>query len=94
MMNENLTSVLEARQKTHGDFSDHARITQGLKDVAAIELYKRAERNQPALTAEQREAIDMILHKIGRIIAGDPNEPDHWVDIAGYAQIAQQRKEV
>lgn len=94
MMNEKLTEVLEARQKTHGDFSDHSRITQGLKNVVAMELYKRDERGQPQLAPEQREAIDMILHKIGRVIAGNPNEPDHWVDIAGYAQIAQQGKTV
>ena len=29
----------------------------------------------------------MILHKIGRILAGDPNHKDHWVDIAGYANL-------
>lgn len=74
---------LEARKRTHGDFSDHARITQGLKDVLL------AERDN--LSEIHKEAIDMILHKIGRIYAGDPNVHDHWDDIAGYAKITADR---
>jgi hypothetical protein len=71
------------RKKTHGDFSVHARITQGLKDVL------RDDRNK--LLPIHKEAIDMILHKIGRICAGDPNIHDHWDDIAGYARITSER---
>jgi hypothetical protein len=29
----------------------------------------------------------MIAHKIGRIVNGDPDHVDSWVDIAGYAQL-------
>jgi hypothetical protein len=29
----------------------------------------------------------MILMKLARVIAGNPNEPDHWRDIAGYAEL-------
>ncbi len=29
----------------------------------------------------------MIAHKIASILAGDPNEIDHWRDIAGYATL-------
>jgi hypothetical protein len=39
----------------------------------------------------QREALDMILHKIARIVNGNPNETDHWHDIAGYATLVEQR---
>lgn len=41
------------------------------------------------LTPEQCEALDMIQHKIGRILSGNPNEPDHWHDIAGYATLVE-----
>ena len=34
------------------------------------------------LNDAQTEALDMIFHKIGRILAGDPNFRDHWQDIA------------
>ena len=35
--------------------------------------------------------IAMILRKIGRINAGDPNEPDHWLDLEGCARITRER---
>lgn len=81
-MTEPLDELLAARKSTHGHFSDHARIVQGLKAVI------RRETRYAGLTATQRESIDMILHKIGRVIAGDASFPDHWDDIAGYAKIA------
>lgn len=85
MTTSDINAILNEREKTHGAFSDHARITQRLKSVIAEELLYRHERGQPPLTDMQRESIDMIEHKVGRIIAGNPNEPDHWNDIAGYA---------
>lgn len=81
--------LLSERGKTHGDFADHARITQLLKDTIKIELVRRHHRQQPRLTATQKESIDMILHKIGRIVAGESGFQDHWDDIAGYAKIAR-----
>jgi hypothetical protein len=88
-MNSDLTAVLEERQKTHGDFEDRARITQSFKNLFYAELAEREVRQQDRLTPAQIEALDMIFHKIGRIIAGNPNHEDHWTDIAGYAQIAK-----
>jgi hypothetical protein len=44
-----------------------------------------------ALAADQQEALDMICHKIGRIVNGDPNYADSWVDIAGYATLVADR---
>ena len=29
----------------------------------------------------------MILHKVARILNGDPDYVDSWADIAGYAQL-------
>jgi len=45
------------------------------------------------LAADQREALEMIAHKIARIINGDPNYADSWVDIAGYAKLVSDRLE-
>jgi hypothetical protein len=73
--------ILAERQKTHGDFATHAHIAQALKDAAFI-------RGKDTLSFTQREALEMILHKIARIVNGDPNHKDHWDDIAGYATLA------
>lgn len=77
-------ALLDERQKTHGSYAAHARITQELKRVlqAGYPLAGKSD--------EHREALDMILHKIGRIVAGNANFQDHWDDIAGYAKLASK----
>jgi hypothetical protein len=77
-------ALLEERGKTHGDFADHANCTQGLKRVFAASLGERG------LSDIQQEAVDMILHKLGRIASGNPNHKDHWDDIAGYATLVSR----
>ena len=84
-MADTLDVMLAARAKRHGDFRDHARFAQGLKRVLQVEV------QYIQLPAMHREAIEMILHKIARIVAGDPNYHDHWDDIAGYARITRER---
>jgi len=79
-------ALLAERGKTHGDYTEHANVTQGLKRVA-----QQTENYWSKLNDTQRESLDMIVHKIGRILSGDPNYADHWDDIAGYARLISQR---
>jgi len=79
--------VLADRGSRYGKFTGHARVTQRLKFVIYEELAARSK----GLDADQQEALDMICHKIGRIVNGDPNYDDSWVDIAGYAQLVVKR---
>jgi len=81
----NPQALIIERGKTHGDFTDHARITQNIKSM----MY--GETSYMSLTAPARESLEMIAHKIGRILAGDPNFRDHWADIAGYATLVADR---
>lgn len=83
----NTEELLAERGQTHGDYTDHAETTQRLKMVVRECLIQRALRDQPELSYEALESIDMILHKIGRIVAGQWDHPDHWDDIAGYAKL-------
>lgn len=76
-----INDVLAERKKTHGLFSDHAEITQDTK------IYWRDQPGWKRLNKSQQETLDMIAHKVGRILAGDPNVADHWTDIAGYATL-------
>lgn len=78
-------TLLAERAKTHGEYAEHARITQGIMDLV------QGGRNWPRLTPVQRESLHMFAHKIGRICEGDPNHADHWDDISGYAVLASQR---
>ena len=80
-------AVLSARGSRYGRFEDHARVTQRLKGV----LEERITERGLELSFDQQEALDMICHKLGRIVNGDPNYDDSWIDIAGYAQLVADR---
>ena len=69
------------KQKTHGDYKNTANISQALKGVMAT------GKNWDALKDTQREALELIAMKIGRILSGDQNFRDHWDDIEGYAEL-------
>lgn len=82
-------ATLDERGSRYGLFIEHASITQSLKTMVKGHLHYRKKE----LDADQLEALDMILHKIGRIVNGDPNYADSWVDIAGYAKLVADRLE-
>lgn len=82
-----IEQTLVERGSRYGPFVGHARVTQALKHVVSDELSTAGKRLAP----DQQEAIDMILHKIGRIINGDPDYVDSWHDIAGYAKLVEDR---
>ena len=86
---DNITATLTERGQRYGKFTDHARVTQALKVICT----RHAETQGIELEPDQQEAIDMICHKLGRIVNGDPNYADSWVDIAGYAKLVADRLE-
>lgn len=79
--------ILTQRHKRYGTFIGHAHVTQDLKTAIKLHLVARNK----TLALDQQEALDMICHKIGRIINGDADYDDSWVDIAGYAQLVAKR---
>jgi len=85
MEHKNIASMMDDRGKTHGKFSEGSKICQALKEVV------RSSPNWSRLHADQREALEMICHKMQRILGGDPDHADHWDDIAGYALLIPQR---
>lgn len=87
---DTIDATLNERGQRYGKFTGHAEITQSMKCVMAT--FKHGEPWE-ALTPDQREALEMIAHKIGRILNGDPNYADSWVDIAGYAKLVADRLE-
>ena len=49
--------------------------------------------NTNELKAYQIESLEMILHKIARILNGNPNYSDSWFDIAGYSMLVYNELE-
>lgn len=84
-MTQDITKTLTERGQRYGKFTGHANITQQLKTVM------HHTPNWKALDADQKEALEMVVHKIGRILNGDPHYDDSWVDIAGYSKLVADR---
>jgi hypothetical protein len=74
-------ALLAERGKQHGDYAHQSTIAQGLKGIM------RSSPGWEKLTHPQRDNLEMIATKISRILAGDPNHPDHWDDLAGYPRL-------
>lgn len=79
-----IEATLSERAATHGNFKSHAVISQDLKDVM------RCSENWQALKPYEREALEMIAHKIARVLNGNASFADHWHDIAGYATLVEK----
>jgi hypothetical protein len=76
-----IKETLDERAHRYGKFSGHASIAQSIKDII------RDSNGYDRLSADKREALEMIAHKIARILNGDPNYVDSFRDIAGYATL-------
>lgn len=83
--------ILQERGNRYGEFSSHADITQNIKYIMHMSPNWISE-----LTPSMKEALDMVAHKIGRILNGDPFYDDSWVDICGYSQLVvdELRKDI
>jgi hypothetical protein len=77
-----ITEILNERESKYGQFTDLATAAQAFKSIT------RAAPAYPRMTSVQREAMEMILLKVCRVIYGDPMHFDSWRDIAGYAALA------
>ena len=79
----NVHEMLEGRATRYGTFEGHARISQALK---------RAMQNSPnwsKLTDVQKEGLEMMQHKVARMLNGDPSYLDNIVDIVGYSTLVK-----
>jgi hypothetical protein len=80
-----IETILAQRQTRYKDFKDNAEVSQQIKDI----LHDRIEWEN--LSPTHKEAVEVIVQKVSRIVCGDPNYPDNWIDIQGYAKLAEQR---
>lgn len=79
----NPTDTVAARAATHGNFN-----LQG-SFAAVVKRMARESPNYSELEPRQGEALDMMITKIARILYGDAQHRDHWVDIQGYAKLGE-----
>ena len=77
--------VLVERGKDYGDYASKAQFIQGVKYLM------RSSPSWEAMDADMRESMEMIAHKMGRTLYGNPTHKDNFLDIAGYAKLVADR---
>lgn len=78
-----IDATLKERGNRYGEFDEHARITQNIKGAMVDSP------NWRSLSNDKKEALEIIAHKIGRMLNGDPDYIDNWHDIQGYAKLVE-----
>ena len=76
-----IDKTLAERGSRYGSFHGHARITQNIKRAMADSP------NWLSISDDKKEALEMLAHKMGRILNGDPEYHDSWHDIVGYTKL-------
>ena len=85
MEDKKLATVLSERGSRYGTLMSNATISQGLKEI----LHRSS--NWEAMPPDMKEALHMIVHKISRIVEGDFEYDDSWIDISGYSTLIVER---
>jgi hypothetical protein len=84
---QEIDAILNIRGSNYGSFEDVAGFAQVMKG-----LVRDTQDGRGAyLPADQCEALDMIASKIARIVNGNADYVDSWIDIAGYATLVADR---
>lgn len=79
-----VAQTLKQRKKTHGDYATWADLNQRLK------ADMRNSPNWENLSSTQKETLEMVQHKVSRVLCGDQDAADHWHDIAGYSTLQEK----
>lgn len=82
-----VNEMLEGRKDRYGLFEGHAKIAQRLKAA----MYDSPK--WKILTDVQKEGLEMVQHKIARMLNGDPTYLDNIVDIIGYSTLVKNEME-
>ena len=93
-----IEATLSERGDRYGPFTGHASVAQMIK-AAMAPIKPKLDRMVASggLRRDQADAIieclDMVAHKIGRIVNGDPLYHDSWHDIIGYVRLIEKMLE-
>lgn len=80
-----VSDTLETRGTKYGEYETLAATANEIKEAIKRGL------NYGSLDPDMKESLDMIAHKIARILNGDPYYVDSWHDISGYATLVEDR---
>lgn len=76
-------SIVQARRATHGEAVYTLRAA-----TEAMRLLTGVAEDQENINPVLLQCLNMICFKIARAMNGNQMHEDHWLDVAGYAEIA------
>jgi hypothetical protein len=82
-----IDATLDERGKRYGSYAEKAVIIQQMKESM------RSGSSWAGMDADMKESLEMVVHKIGRIVTGDVNYHDNWHDLIGYTKLVADRLE-
>lgn len=82
-----IQNTLNERGSRYGTLKGNGTISQRFKKIA------RGSVRWDELSEDKQEAIDNIVQKMARILSGDPEYIDNWLDIEGYARLVREELE-
>lgn len=77
-------TILKERGETNGDYDKMSFVAQVMKRL----VRENWQGNTP--NPQVRESLDHMCTKFARIVVGNENHIDHWVDMQGYSELAIQ----
>lgn len=80
-----IDDIIRERSENYGPFDGVAILSQSLKSVMS------SHENWALMRPDEREALEMIAHKMARIINGNAAYKDSWNDISGYAKLVADK---
>jgi hypothetical protein len=84
---QEIDAILGKRGEQYGSFMQSSDTVIRIKGI----MHNAVARNAVHLYPDQLQALDMIATKLSRIVHGNPNHLDSWIDIAGYATLVADR---
>lgn len=84
---QEVDAILNARGSKYGSYMESANTAIRIKSAMHDAIFG----SNLEVFPDQLLSLDMIAVKISRIVNGDPNHTDSWIDIAGYAQLVADR---
>ncbi len=83
-----ISAMLQSREKTHGPYENTAFVANRLQRI----LFESCGQRDIETDHVLREAMAMICQKMARMVSGDVNSLEHWIDVAGYAVLVIQHR--
>lgn len=88
---EKTEQVLQDRGQAYGDFTHFSDLVHSLEQTCIRHMQTYNPQALAKMQPFMIEGLHMVLHKISRVVNGDPLVEDSWRDIGGYATLVADR---